>query len=108
MLLNSTTGAPSSPNDGVPLAYGRCWAEARSITHSGGSGSVGVALVATQNGVRAIVTAPAGQTITAGSVRFWTFDPQQQSWALGGVDETLPTGARSVATTDQFVTVGAR
>lgn len=104
---NSTALVPNAPQEGVALPYGRCWAEVRSVTHSGGSGSVGVTLISAQNGVRAIVTAPIGQTITAGSVRFWTWDPIDQIWALGGVEETLPTGARAVSTTDQFVTVGA-
>ena len=105
---NSTSGAPSQPLDGVSSGYGRVWAEARGITHSGGSGSVAVVLISSQNGVRAIVTAPPGQTITGGSVRFWTFDPITQTWAVGAVDESLQTGARSVATSDQFVTVGAQ
>jgi hypothetical protein len=104
---NSTALTPRAPLDGVALPYGRCWAEVRSVTHSGGSGSVGVSLVSAQNGVRCIVTAPPGQTITGGSVRFWCFDPVIQSWNLGGVEETLATGAQGVATTDQFVTVGA-
>lgn len=105
---NSTSLTPNGPSAGVEASYGRIWAEARSITHSGGSGSVAVALLSTQNGVRAIVTAPAGQTITGGSVRFWNFDPVTQIWALGGVDETLSTGTQSVATSDQFMTVGAQ
>ena len=101
----STSLVPSQPGEGVALPYGRAWAEARSVTTSAGS-SVAVALVATQNGVRAIVTANPGATITGGTVRFWVFDPITQTWALGGVEETLPTGVRSVATSDQFVTVG--
>lgn len=105
---NSTALVPSSPLDGVALPYGRCWAEVRSVTHSGGSGSVGVALVAAQNGVRAIVFTPPGTTLSGGSVRFWTFDPVAQRWALGGVEETLATGVQYVSTTDQFITVGAR
>jgi len=104
---NSTTLAPANPLDGAELPYGRVWAEARSITHSGGSGSVGVILISSQNGCRAVVVAPQGQTITGGSVRFWSFDPVDQLWILGGVEETLATGTRAVSTTDQFITVGA-
>lgn len=105
---NSTTGAPSQPLDGVATSYGRVWAEARSVTHSGGSGSVAVTLISTQNGVRAVVTAPAGQTIAGGSVRFWNLDPVTLLWAVGTIDETLTTGTRSAATSDQFMTVGAQ
>lgn len=103
----ATNLTPSGPQAGVPTAWGRVWAEARSVTTSSGS-SVDVVVVAGQNGVRAIIMANEGATVTGGSVRFWTFDPATQVWALGGVEETLPTGARAVATTDQFVTVGAR
>ena len=104
---NSTSLVPVGAQVGVPLPYGRCWAEARSITHSGGSGSVDVVLIATQNGVRCTVTAPPGQTISGGSVRFWVFDENKNQWSLGPVEETLATGAQSVSTSDQFVTVGA-
>jgi hypothetical protein len=105
---NSTSQAPSGPNDGVPLPYGRAWAEARSVTHSTGSGGVTVTLLSTQTGVRAIVTAPIGATIAGGSVRFWVYDPAANQWALGSVEETLATGTRAAATSDQFVTVGGR
>lgn len=103
----ATTLAPSGPEAGVPLPYGRVWAEARSVTASAGP-SVEVALVSAQNGVRCTITANEGATITGGTVRFWTFDPASQRWSLGGVEETLPTGVRSVNTTDQFITVGAQ
>lgn len=105
---NSTTGAPQQPLDGVDSAYGRVWAEARSVTTSGGSGSMDVVLVATQNGVRAVVVAPLGQTIVGGSVRFWSFDPETQIWAVGTIDEPLTPGTRAAATSDQFMTVGAK
>jgi hypothetical protein len=104
----STSQVPTSPTDGVESPYGRVWAEGRSLTSSSGSGSFGMTLISSQNGVRCLVAAPPGQTVTGGSVRFWTFDPLHQTWALGGVDETLPTGAAVVATTDQFNTVGAQ
>lgn len=106
---NSTTGVPSGPLAGVATAYGRCWAEARSITCGGGTGpSLQVVLLATQNGVRATVIAPVGQTIAGGSVRFWWLDPVTQIWSLGNVDETLPTGTRSASTSDQFSPVGGK
>lgn len=105
---NSTSQVPSGPAAGVATAYGRVWAEGRSLTNSAAAGGFGIALISAQNGVRAIVTAPSGSTITGGSVRFWLWDPVAQVWALGGVEETLATGAQVVATTDQFVTVGAQ
>ena len=104
----STTQVPTSPTDGVESPYGRVWAEGRSLTSSGGTGAMGMTLISSQNGVRCLVAAPSGQTVTGGSVRFWTWDPLHQVWALGGVEETLPTGAAVVATTDQFNTVGAQ
>lgn len=105
---NVTTNTPNGNADGVETPVGRIWAEARSVTTSGSAPSVEVTLIATQNGARATVTAPSGQTISAGSVRFWVFDEDAQRWSLGNVDETLPTGVQSVSTTDLFVTVGAK
>jgi len=105
---NSTAGAPSGPGDGVQLGAGRAWAEVRSATHSGGSGGFRVTLLGTENGVRALVEAPDGTTVSAGTVRWWAFDAGMEVWHLGPVEEDLPTGAQRVATTDQIVTVGAR
>jgi hypothetical protein len=104
---NSTANAPSGPLDGLKTRVGRVFAEARSVTSTVAVASLAVTLIATDNGVRCAVEAT-GTTITAGSVRFWVFDEDTQKWSLGGVDETLPTGAESVTTTDQFVTVGSR
>lgn len=106
---SSTVNVPLGANDGAALAQSgaRVFAEVRSCTTSGAAGSVAVTLQASQKGVRAFVEAPEGQTISAGSVRFWLFDGALQRWALGGVDESLPTGAQRVVTTDQFVTVGS-
>lgn len=104
--IGSTANAPSSPDDGVMTPIGRVFAEARSITVSAGTSPVEVTLTAGKRGVRAAVKCGAGATITGGSVRFWVFDDVVREWALGNVDETLPTGAQRVSTTDQFVTVG--
>ena len=106
---SSTVNIPLGANDGAALAQSgaRVFAEVRSCTTSGGAGSVAVTLQASQKGVRCFVEAPEGHTISAGSVRFWLFDAELQRWALGGVDETLATGAQRVVTTDQFVTVGS-
>lgn len=106
---NSLAVAPSGINDGVPTAYGRVFAEGRGLTNSALSGSFQVTIIAAQNGVRALVTAPAGTTITGGSVRFWTQDPSNPlRWSLTSVEEVLATGVNSVATSDQFTTVGAQ
>jgi hypothetical protein len=105
---NVTTNAPSGEFDGVPAPVGRVWAEARSVITSGSAAEVELALVSTQNGVRCTVTAPVGQTISSGSLRFWVFDDVAQRWSLGAVEETLPTGVVSVATPDLFVTVGGK
>lgn len=105
---NSTSATPTGPAAGVSSAYGRVWAEGRSLTCSGGSGAFGLTLISSQNGVRCMVSAPAGSTITGGSVRFWTFDPVRQVWACSSVEEVLATGVRDVATSDQFSPVGAR
>lgn len=104
--IGSTTNAPSSPDDGVKTPIGRVFAEARSITVSAGTAPVEVTLTAGKAGVRAAVECAAGATITGGSVRFWVFDDVSRKWALGNVDETLPTGAQRVSTTDQFSPVG--
>lgn len=105
---NVTSNAPSGEFDGVATPIGRVWAEARSVTTSDVAASVEVTLTATQKGVRALVRSRvAGTTIAAGSIRFWVQNHISKQWALGGVDETLPTGAQEVATTDQFVTVGS-
>lgn len=109
---NSITAAPANPLEGVPLPWGRVWAEARSMTNSAGAGSFEVTLLSAQNGCRAIVesfdAAGAASNVTGGSVRFWVWEPQQQVWALGTVEETLATGASRVCTSDQFVLLGAR
>ncbi len=106
---NVLTNAPTDgSNEGVETPVGRVWAEARSVTTSDAAASVEVTLTATQKGVRATVRSrAAGTTIAGGSVRFWVQNHLTKNWALGNVDEALPTGAREVATTDQFITVGA-
>lgn len=103
---NSTSGTPSGEGDGVMTPVGRLWAEARSITAAAGSPAVTVTLVATQRGVRAHVRL-ASSTIAGGTVRFWTQNPLTKEWALGGVDESLATGAQEAATTDQVIAVGS-
>lgn len=105
---NVATSVPSGELDGVQTPVGRVWAEANGVTTSDLAAGVEVTLTATQRGVRALVRSRvAGSTITAGSVRFWVQNHITRQWALGGVDETLPTGAQEVATSDQFITVGA-
>lgn len=58
------------------------------------------------NGIRCIVSADLGQTITGGTVVWWVFDATLGRWAESPVQETLPTGRRDVATSDSAV--GAR
>lgn len=106
---NSTSNAPSGDLDGLELADGsRIWAEVRSFTASAGAAAPVVTLRASQNGARAYIDAGAGVTVAGGSIRWWVMEPTKRVWHLGGVDETLATGAQRVATTDQLITVGAR
>lgn len=109
---NSSSGAPTDPLEGVELPWGRVWAEARSMTNAAGAGFFEVTLLSSQNGVRATVesfdASGAPSLVAGGSVRFWVWEPLQQVWALGPVEETLATGASRVCTSDQFVTVGSR
>lgn len=107
LAAGSTANAPSGESDGVITPVGRVFAEARSVTTSDGAATVEVTLTAARGGVRCTVRSRAsGSTITAGSVRFWVQNHKTKQWALGGVDETLPTGAQEVAPTDQFAPVG--
>lgn len=109
---NASTATPSNPLEGVSLPWGRVWAEARAMTNAAGAGYFEVTLLSSQNGVRATVesfdAAGTASNVTGGSVRFWVWEPLQQVWALGPVEETLATGASRVCTSDQFVTVGSR
>lgn len=109
---NSTSATPTNPLEGVALPWGRVWAEARSMTNAAGGGFFEVTLISSQNGVRAIIesfdTTGAASNVAGGSVRFWVWEPLQQVWALGTVEETLATGASRVCTSDQFVTVGSK
>lgn len=57
---------------------------------------------------RAVVSAPAGQTVTGGTVVWWLYNETLARWAEGPVQDTLPTGRRDVATPDQFVGAAGR
>lgn len=105
---NDLTQKPvNSVPQGVETNIGRVWAEARGIEHTGSSGGVIVTLVSTQNGVSACVEVPEGQTLIAGSIRYWKQDPTSLRWGLGTSDVALATGEQR-AWADEFVTVGAR
>lgn len=101
---SSTGNAPVSTEAGVDLADGsRIFAECYNVT---GPTRLKVTLLVSQNGARAYLDGD-GTNITGGSVRWWVFNPLSRAWHLGGVDEALATGASRVASTDQFITVGA-
>jgi hypothetical protein len=102
----SASNPPASPTDGALLPDGsRIYAEAAGVTLSTGSG-VNVAVRAWRNGARAYLESDGGN-VTGGEVRWWVSNPDTGAWHLGGVSEALVTGVPRVATTDQFVTVGA-
>lgn len=56
-------------------------------------------------GVRAIVSAPNGQTVTLCTIKWWVRDELVGRWAEGSTEESLSTGRRDVAGSDQFVQV---
>jgi hypothetical protein len=103
---SGASNPPSSPTDGALLPDGsRIYAEAYGVTLSAGAG-VNVAVRAWRNGARAYLESDGGN-VTGGEVRWWVSNPETGAWHLGGVSEALVTGAPRVASTDQFVTVGA-
>jgi hypothetical protein len=57
------------------------------------------------SGFRAVVTAPVGQTITAGTVTYWYENPTTGLWAPGPITDTLITGQRTAVGFDQIVYV---
>lgn len=81
---NSTANIPAAAGDGVAIAH----------PSSGGYSS---------RGIHADVAAPAGQTITGGLIVWWRYNSALAAWCETGVQETLPTGRRYVATADQLV-----
>lgn len=100
-----TTNTPVRNTDGVLLSDGsRAYAEAFNVT---GPASLQLTLTSSNNGLRCVVDGN-GVNITGGSIQFWVMDPTTEKWFLSTASETLQTGYSQVATSDQFVTVGAR
>lgn len=58
-------------------------------------------------GVRAIVSAPVGQTVTALTLVWWVREGAVGRWAEGPTQEVLSTGRRDIAGADQFVQVSS-
>lgn len=81
-VYNSTVTIPTLATDGVSLVNG--------------------------HGVRAVVAAPAGQTITSGLGVWWLFDDITGLWAESLIQQDLArtTVRRAVAVPDEFVQVG--
>lgn len=77
---NSTANVPSLATDGVDITFAR--------------------------GVRCILSADSGQTLTGGSVRVWLFEPGLGRWVLGNTSESVGTGLRDFGTSDYEVAVG--
>lgn len=79
---SSTVNIPSAPTDGIALAGRRS--------------------------VRATVSAPAAQTVTAGTVVWWNWSDALGRWAESPTQETPPTGRRDVSGSDQLVGAAGR
>lgn len=77
---NSTANIPSLATDGVSLAGGK--------------------------GVRAVVSAPSGATISTGTLVWWLYDDATGRWAESSAQPAVVTGRRDMAVPDEFVLVG--
>lgn len=92
-------------NDGGRVTYTAAQSSLLNVPSNGTPRTQGVTLRGGK-GVRAIISAPSGQTVTAATVVWWLYDEGLQRWSEGPTQSSPPTGRRDVTTSDEFVLVG--
>lgn len=95
---------PASPSNQL-FNVDSNYSQAEGTTNPPSAATDGLSLAGV-TGVRFQIAAVTGQTITAGTIRLWYYNPISALWSQGPVTETLVTGAQAANTADYVVAVG--
>jgi hypothetical protein len=95
-------GFSGAPGSGAGVERATAYTAAQSSTANIPSAAGDGVDLSSRRGVRALISAPAAQTITALTVVWWVYDSTLTRWCESPVQDSPPTGRRDATTPDQL------